>query len=934
MKVLTKKLMLFCILFVSCNVLFFAQERITDIKKGSTQLLTYLSTYDGQNFVITVSPFEIVNFYRIETDNSHTLVRSTKIPFSYSMRNSQKLIKEKYFVVFSDKEIYNYNFIDEVTQVQKISNPRPEMNTFSLRAVDQESVYFSLYNITYIYYYRDHQIETVEGYLRNKYDNHLAFEIDNDIYYSSNFGNDKRFVFSVKEYSQPSMYENYMLGLDSSLQLVRYNYGGALDTLLLIDRPNTYGISSVGETQDFFIIVLPQNDRDSTIIEVYNKITYRWEASYKIYSLHRLNARHVTQYGMKIIIHDSRSFLSVYDINTQNHYTNIRAQFGFDDKFFISNGNLLFFTVDLGQNQFRTLDLNTLQVKSIFNVSSNVFSGANSNQWIYSGDRIYYNKPGSLNYNGITLYTFNEDFSDFKAFQPEVFYGGVDLRHPLVKVQERTFLCTDDLYEIFAQRYQKINEKPLAPLILNSIKYISNKNAVIYAEENGANKDLYCINGKEKFHITKLESGFNLKDIIALEDYVLFIGSFTGLTDFRVNHFYLYNLSTATLNKIYESENVLFHPNFFKQSDSYFFFVENRQLKLIEPNTGLIRTLSIDDVFYYDYEIVNLKGVNIIFGGDAIYTLNSDFTVNKIPNSDGVSFDKYNLHVQDDYIYFGWRDFNNSYVLSRFDGQHIENIYESYILTQSSTNSKYLVFQETDSLYNVKSYVYDKTSNRVFEPQTQNDGRLKEVFVFRDSIIALFHTSDSLYLVKYNQDFSNYDILYSAFEQFSFNSKILGTVPNDRALISTDRKFLFLNENFKVYELEDIVPNRDNKTLLLSDSIYYFMAIGTPLGNQVYSFNHLEYSRLVSSTDDIQNIVLLAIFPNPTAQYINFNLDIDITDRNGTKRYDIINANGRIVKSGHLENDEPISIEELGSGVYFIRCVHQGKHFAGQFIKI
>ncbi|MBK6783091.1 MAG: hypothetical protein IPG79_04540 [Saprospiraceae bacterium] len=67
-----------CFLFISA-----AQQRVTDINNGGTKVVTFLSQYNNDNYIITVTPEDKVSFYLLNEENEKELIRQVIIPFAY-----------------------------------------------------------------------------------------------------------------------------------------------------------------------------------------------------------------------------------------------------------------------------------------------------------------------------------------------------------------------------------------------------------------------------------------------------------------------------------------------------------------------------------------------------------------------------------------------------------------------------------------------------------------------------------------------------------------------------------------------------------------------------------------------------------------------------------------------------------------------------------
>jgi Secretion system C-terminal sorting domain len=78
----------------------------------------------------------------------------------------------------------------------------------------------------------------------------------------------------------------------------------------------------------------------------------------------------------------------------------------------------------------------------------------------------------------------------------------------------------------------------------------------------------------------------------------------------------------------------------------------------------------------------------------------------------------------------------------------------------------------------------------------------------------------------------------------------------------------------------------------------------------------------------LQNNVLFAVSPNPTANILNINTNIENFD---LYNYRIINSLGQIIEQGALANT--INVQHLPQGVYFLQCAAKGKVGEGQTVR-
>ncbi|MGS2726820.1 choice-of-anchor J domain-containing protein [Psychroserpens sp. BH13MA-6] len=98
-----------------------------------------------------------------------------------------------------------------------------------------------------------------------------------------------------------------------------------------------------------------------------------------------------------------------------------------------------------------------------------------------------------------------------------------------------------------------------------------------------------------------------------------------------------------------------------------------------------------------------------------------------------------------------------------------------------------------------------------------------------------------------------------------------------------------------------------------------------PLGNAYIDGNPSTFADFKFSTSmteeslhasTIQESLEIAIYPNPTSDYIS------ISNMKTTETYSIYNVLGKVVSSGYLFENRPISVEHLEKGIYFLKLEH------------
>ena len=918
------KIYLILFLLISHCYTAYAQTRITDIQSGGTKIVTFLSQFENRNYILTVTPEDEVNIYLIHDNQEKELIRSVTIPFAYITKNDLKMAKEKYFIIFSDIQIYNYDFEEDEISIYPINNPLPPNYAYSVYDKDQESVRFTLNGTKYLYYYTENRLETCSDSVFDKYEDHLILYNGSEYYYSNNYGVDKRklLVKPSKISLFFSSYEDYALAMDSIGQVLRFNYSGITDTLFITAHPITMGHTRVVETQDY-IISCTGKSTDSSYVDIYNKQNLQLIKTLRLASGAYIRRNHIVQVEEKLIFYDSRNDFTIYNTTTQNTFKHNRVFMDDFDKFLIINNKILLYIYTGADFIFSIVDLNTFNSQTLYHTSKNVFDLRSQNYWLMNSQRYYYNKTGYHDKNEVTLFSFDENFDDFSALELGSFGAGVDLKHKLIKSDERIYLCTNDLYEISRTSYQKINNNKLIPILYySSSLYKIFEDKVLYAEENGNYKDIFILKNGIGTKIFTTEKNNSIKEICTFGNYVFFVAG--------LNKLYRVDISSQVVEII--NDRIDFNPGFRPvfEDGQYLFYFGLDGLNLYEPVQKFNKLLSTDELDHF-IPTIRLHGRNYFIFEDKICKLNNNIDLEAMPASEEYNHVLHGLLVSDSLFFFISYNANN-YRLYKFDGNISIKIYEGPNLSFSSFNADVLVFSVRDinGLF-LESKIYNLSNNEIYSPLTNNNVSLLQLFKYKDDYIGLYHAHDSLNLVKYDDDFSSFDLIYSNPDPISLNSTILGTITYDRILISTGRKFLYMDDNLDIYELDSITANNEYRQLFLKDSLFYFMAIGNPKGNQVYLFNYEEFTRLTKTNDENADNKIFFLHPNPATDYIIFPENVKLGVKQG--KYSLFHVSGSFVQSGIYLPGLKLPIDHLNTGEYFI-IIHEAPKNVIRFIKI
>jgi hypothetical protein len=85
----------------------------------------------------------------------------------------------------------------------------------------------------------------------------------------------------------------------------------------------------------------------------------------------------------------------------------------------------------------------------------------------------------------------------------------------------------------------------------------------------------------------------------------------------------------------------------------------------------------------------------------------------------------------------------------------------------------------------------------------------------------------------------------------------------------------------------------------------------------------------LSSTQKIEKLKLVSLYPNPASKYLTIKLNIQTT----IQAINVYDLNGKICKNVNRIEDNKIDVCDLAEGVYFVQIVTPEKSFT-QKIKI
>ncbi|MBK6783093.1 MAG: hypothetical protein IPG79_04550 [Saprospiraceae bacterium] len=326
---------------------------------------------------------------------------------------------------------------------------------------------------------------------------------------------------------------------------------------------------------------------------------------------------------------------------------------------FISNNKILLYKYTGTYYNITALDISNFSEKFLYRTEENIYDYRSDNFWLKNGNLYYYNKPGYNDKDQITLFSFDAFFNAFYPVVTESLSAGVDRKHKLIKLKDKIYLCTNDLYEIEGQTYTKINGKKLLPLLLYFDSYYKIENEkIIYAEENGNNKDIYVVANGIKFKIFTKEKSYSIKEISTFGNYLFIVDWMDAL--------FMVDVTTQSMEVLEDRIDYLpgLKPVF--EDGKYLFYLTFQGLHLYNPDTKTKKLLSAQSLYtFYPFMIFNGK-THLIFS-DKICVLDDNLNLVVLPSSDDYDV-IYQGAIQDDNLFYFIARQNNTYFLFKFDG--------------------------------------------------------------------------------------------------------------------------------------------------------------------------------------------------------------------------------------------------------------------------
>ncbi len=930
----TLKNFLYYILFLCFTIPLNAQERITDLNAENSKIRTFLTTHEQKNYIVTIAPDDLVRFYEVRANNNIELIREKEITYAYSSSQRGLYVLKNHFILFTSPSIYNYDFIQDRFVIFDFETVSASLSTSFISNPGKDYLYFKLNNNQYYcYFFKENRLQKINVDVDAIFENYIVSSRrdSTDIikyYFSDNYGIDNTFIFqgSTTPSVSTQMYHDFLLGLDDENQILRYHYtSGKMDTLLRLENDPKTNYLSLGETENY-ILVVSRKTREQSQVDLYHKsdLSVIGKSIYLNSSSEVIFDNHIIETDGYVIFATTFNTLYFYNKSTQttsfikNHFMDSY------ETFFITENQMILYGYQPQHDAYilSLLDLETFTMRQLYNTEktkiSDHFSGT---QWFKSGDYYIYNKSHLKDIS--FLITFR--VPDFEVVRHDIdtLYQGVAKNHPLVTIKDKVFLCTDDLYEITESGYHKINNNPLTftDFILRQ-SYIIQEDYIVYVEALENSKVIFIIDEKGKTRIHEFSQVVGFRDIKRIGDYVFYIDAHMTL--------FMVNPKTGTIQEIDSSvyENV-FGANQIFADGKYLFYQKNQNIYLYDPQTGQKKHL-IQSPILIQNPLVVVNGVTTFIFHDKICILDDQQNLKTVLNTTIVGTPDAYI-VDKKLLYFTGR-IDAGWSLFKFDGKNISQFFDEQNLQIAALTHHAVMTHNYENGKLKDIFIMHHDYETIYQPKIPEGSKLTQIADFKNKTLGIFSASDSLYIVAYNTDYSDYDIIYTEYEPISLNKRIVGSLPADRLLITTGRRFLYMDEDEKILPFKSIFPNNEYNVLHTTDSIFYFMAIGRPYGNQVYAFNHDSYTRILNSATDIDISSDLAVYPNPTSQILSIQLPNTVSS-DEVLPYQIVDIHGRTMMVGSTSNHQEIGIQHLPSGSYFINIGYNQKQITTKFIK-
>ncbi|PLX05766.1 MAG: hypothetical protein C0596_18905 [Marinilabiliales bacterium] len=119
--------------------------------------------------------------------------------------------------------------------------------------------------------------------------------------------------------------------------------------------------------------------------------------------------------------------------------------------------------------------------------------------------------------------------------------------------------------------------------------------------------------------------------------------------------------------------------------------------------------------------------------------------------------------------------------------------------------------------------------------------------------------------------------------------------------------------------IKDVIPFDGNSLSFDQPDSYVLSKLVMVLTNSTIGSSDKEFELSINDVNSVNDISFssdIKLFPNPTSDYININIE---NSQNVIYSYEILNPLGQTILSGDFENETKINLETLKKGTYFIK---------------
>lgn len=921
------------------------QTRVTDITNEEQNLKYCLMKTHDKSYVVTIAPDDLIEFYQINPDQSFDLVNSVTIPTAYATDHDKRYAEHGHFIIINNTHVINYNLESDLTIYHSLDDNQNNIdNTLHPdHIVSWNDYYFDFgTDDSFLYdYTRDILYHCNHNILQRHKNNVAFFETKNDssyLYYAEGNCFNKELIYKFRigpdgcdpeafvnsNYSfqfDMEMYPTCLYYIDSIGTAHKYDYETGKNTKI---AENQRGIDSginVLETETAIVIIYPGRlYSDSTYLDFYDKVDYTFKSTITLSGSYHGNRFEIKEYYGKFIINPENGHILYWDSNI-DFFKNMADGFICYSSRPYFHGDSYVFPVKKGtQNYFQLGDIysNKSNLISIGNTYS--FPFVYRTEEVKVGDHTYFNWVSKTGFKSIFVY--DKTLKQIKPIEIGNFNQGVSRKSPLVKIGNRQYLLNEKCLEIFEDKYKIINDKPLTSLIYTSDdKYRFSPSGIIFAENNGSFKSIFLLQNGNKKIIQQLQSDTKVYDVNAAGDYVIWVD---------VNRIAILINTKTNARKNLTNGLWPFKNARYILTDGKFFYLRKLDATYIyDPVTDVLKSLEVKENLNHAF-VTRINDAGIIIIDNKLCKINNNYERDIIniglPNYTNSNY----VEIKNNELY-SLAQSNNLQYLYKYDGSQVKIITSAPYIFVKNISDKGILFQSgTSTLGPLTTMFYDRHKDKVYRPAINAFSNITQIFNHKNNPYALVQTADSIQIIKFTDDYISSQIIFSEYSPLKIFATSLGETPDKRTLVSTGRSFYFMDENDNTTRLKDIIPNDQQHNIFINDSVFYFMAIDRPLGNQVYSLNHQELAKLTSTFNETSIHQTFNIYPNPA----NNQLTITTIHQMSACKLSVFNINGKQVLSQEFSESYDCDLSDIPSGVYLCLIKCGSDTFRSKLIKI